>query len=128
MEGVIVHAEHTVREMPVVATVCICLLLFAMYAFILYGAYMEYTKDKDKKCALTLVVVFIFTLIFPGVLGLESIRQSRTVYNEKIVTVDESVGFNEFFRRFKIVSQDGSLYTVIEYPVLTEEDEVGGDE
>lgn len=38
----------------------------------------------------------------------------NTFHTEYKVTIDDSVGFNEFNNRYEIVSQDGDVYTVVE--------------
>lgn len=38
----------------------------------------------------------------------------NTFHTEYKITIDDSVSFNEFTERYKIISQDGDVYTVLD--------------
>lgn len=42
----------------------------------------------------------------------------NTFYTEYKVTIDDSVGFNEFNSRYEIISNDGDVYTVIDKELI----------
>lgn len=45
------------------------------------------------------------------------VSEYNTFHTEYMVTINDSVGFNEFNSRYEIVSTDGDIYTVIDRQV-----------
>lgn len=71
----------------------------------------------------TRITSIICTLIHCALVLLVAVGlcfEYNTFHTEYIVTIDDSVGFNEFTRQYEIVSQDGDVYTVIEKELADE--------
>lgn len=115
MEGVTILTEHLCR--PINGGTAIFVGLFAIV--LLIGAiffsreiYRKTTKTWKHKLVFGLGIALIVLI---GIAGLTSIYFNYAdTHIEYVVTIDDSVGFNEFFDKYEIVSQDGQLYTVKE--------------
>lgn len=125
MEGVIVHAEHVYRETPVGAVV----FIFVIAAVCIAWACLETIKEFRTKGGRRLLCAAMLaaTLLFLGVFCTSTLNSMFTIHTDKIVTIDDTVCFNEFFDRYEIVGQDGKLYTVRELPIEKIESEEAGD-
>ena len=121
MEGVIVHTEHVYRETPVGAAV----FIFVIAAVCIAWACFETIKELRTKGGRRLLCVAMFaaTLLFLGVFCTSTLNSMFTIHTDKIVTIDDTVYFNEFFDRYEIVDQDGKLYTVRELIIEETESE-----
>lgn len=60
----------------------------------------------------TLMIGVLTSMVAVGL-----VFEYNTFHTEYMVTINDSVGFNEFNSRYEIVSQDGDVYTVIEKDV-----------
>ena len=63
---------------------------------------------------LVLIIVHVGLILFVASLVYLVYIEYDKVYTSYNVSIDDSVGFNEFNKRYEIVSQDGDVYTVIE--------------
>lgn len=110
MDGVIIHAEHVYRESSLEIVIFLAILLIAMIAIFFLAALKAFQKkSKDKWFFFTMVIV---STVFSGVFFPMAVTDYQTIHKDYVVTVDDSVGFNEFNNTYEIISQDGSLYTV----------------
>ena len=119
MEGVIVHAQHIYRGESIFSVVCGALIICLAMAWFAIEV-MRGFKSSDSKRWVYMLLFFLYT-VFAGVTLANSINDAHAVYHDLVVTIDDTVGFNEFYDHYEIVSQDGSLYTVRE--IATEETE-----
>lgn len=44
----------------------------------------------------------------------DNFMQYNTTHMEYTITIDDSVGFNEFYDKYEVISVDGEKYRVIE--------------
>ena len=112
MNGVVVHAEHTYRGLPVATAVfifIIAVLLLALMAWRVVRAFQK--KDKDRWFFSGVAACVTAILFYVCVLATNDMF---TIHTDKIVTIDDTVYFNEFYDNYEIISQDGNLYTVRE--------------
>ena len=115
MSGVIIQAEKVYSDMSVFgATVLAALFATAMFALI-YATVSEF-KEKASGRWSTLLLSVLF-LLFGAVVCRGSFDAVNTIHTDLIVTVDDTVGFNEFNDRYMILSRNGDLYTVRELPI-----------
>lgn len=64
-----------------------------------------------------IVLVFLGALITATLFGttIEIYHRGKPIYNTSaLVTIDDSVNFNEFMKKYEILSANGDLYEVIE--------------
>lgn len=123
MDGVIIQTERIYRDLPVAAAMLFIVLLGAVLTWFLLNTIRFYKKNKGKRVlAVCLLIAMIISCV---VLSGLTLRRTMIIHNDLIVTIDDSVSFNEFNKNYKIVSRDGNLYTVrmLETEVTEAEDE-----
>ena len=64
-------------------------------------------KNTALFCTGIAVVLYIVFIGF-------EIKQYNTTHMEYTITIDDSVGFNEFYDKYEVISVDGEKYRVIE--------------
>lgn len=122
MNGVIVHTEHIYRAMPVENFVFVVVLLFGAVCFM---TMLYLRKLKEKKINTWYLHVLMAAFVTSAVaLVLLGVHQMKIIHKEQVVTIDDSVAFNEFFDHYEIISVDGNLYTVKEIEIEDTEPEV----
>ena len=106
MEGVQVLSEG-ICEGSITTGVMVALIGIALFILFLH---MIFTKDKSK-CdivgMLTVLCVSIFVIFFSGYV----IKNAPTQYK---VIIDDSVTLNEFNEMYRIIKQEGIIYTINE--------------
>lgn len=125
MEGVIIQTERVYRGMPVVVAAVLIVALAGFLTWFLLSTIRFCKRNKNNTAVLTacFAVAFVFCGLMTGLI----IRQVTTIHNDLIVTIDDSVGFNEFSEHYEIVSRDGNLYAVRELEIEEIEHEEAGD-
>lgn len=112
MNGVTIVQEHLCRVIELreligsgifVTLVCVAVLYFYWWAY-------HHGEDNKRLAIICSVLVIIVYAIF----WIAQINRYNITYNEYTVTVDDSVGLNEFLERYEIVSIDGDEYRVKE--------------
>lgn len=127
MEGVVVHAEHIYRETPIVATVSVVILTVCFLIWVAYQTIKCFKNKNDDRLELASTLIVAIAILVPLNVGM--IGSSCTVRNDLIVTIDDTVLFNEFYEHYEVVSQDDKLYTVRELSIEdTKSEEVGDNE
>ena len=124
MNGVTIHAEHIYRSMSVSAFVFVTVLFLAVsvYCIGMCAKGFRSTSNKRKKwIAGALMLLIIIAFLSLELLG---IHDMKVIHKEYVVTIDDSVFFNEFFDHYEIISIDGNLYTVKEIEPENTEPEV----
>lgn len=125
MGGVIVHAEHVYREVSLIGAAAVLIIASAIILALCCAVVTDFKKKASGRWRDLCILVFITILgVFGGVLA---VCGANEIHKDLIVTIDDSVGFNEFNDRYKIMSQDGNLYTVRELPIEETEPEEAGD-
>ena len=86
----------------------LCLLIRLNYKYNKYSG-----GTVNKKNIEILVCSIILTLLYVGywIIG---ISKYNTTHIEYIVIADDSVGLNEFYEKYEIISVDGNTFRVIE--------------
>ena len=104
MDGVTILKEYAWRDLSLLTFLPSMILLVALLIILCVNVY-EYIKTKYVGMALLIgALAFVIKMY-------ESCQPTYTRY---VVTVDDSVNFNEFANRYEIISNDGAMYTVQE--------------
>ena len=112
MNGVTIIVEHLCRVIGLSDLISVGLIVTAMFVGILMLFRWIYKNDKDTKTSATIGSIIIVILLALSWIAL--ISQYNTTHLEYTVEVDDTVGFNEFFDRYELVSVDGNEYRVKE--------------
>lgn len=124
MEGVVIQTERIYRGVPVAITAILmtaAALFLAMYLLRL----IQFCKKNKNQSVKAVCLYVVFTAVC--VVGsCYLVGQTMTIHNDLVVTIDDSVSFNEFYKHYEVVSKDGNLYTVRELAI--EESEAGDNE
>lgn len=112
MNGVTIIEEHLCRVVEFRELVGFGIFVTLLTAAALYFYWWAYNHTESNKmlsviCAVLVVVICI-------VFWIVQINRYNVTYKEYTVTVDNSVGLNEFLERYEIVSVDGDEYRVKE--------------
>ena len=113
MDGITIIAEHICRVIGfgeligtgILVTLLICGGLF-LYRFVHKTSTRKETKKITIVCSVLLIAMYIWFWAF-------QIDKYNTTHMEYTVTVDDSVSFNDFHKRYEIVSINGNEYRVI---------------
>ena len=112
MDGIIVHEECVVRQVPISASIFICAAVVGIAAYMVWLA-IDAVKKKNSNYVGTIVLASI-ELILCLVLLAGIIYKTNLFYRNLVVTISDDVGFNEFTSRYEIISKEGDLYTIRE--------------
>lgn len=118
MDGVTILTEASVRGTDLF-TVCVGWIGYAVLAVYFFVEILSLWKIKSgmwgKLLSVTLgiIIAFIFSVAISSFVYPNHVEY-QTIYTEYTVTIDDSVGFNEFYKHYEIISQDGNIYTVRE--------------
>lgn len=118
MEGVIIQTERVYRGVPVAFAVVLILAMAAFLTWLLLNT-IKFCKRNKNKIALC-SCIFAATLALCTALSGLAINGAMTIHKDLIITIDDSVGFNEFTELYEVISKDGNLYTVRELTNHTE--------
>jgi len=114
MDGITIIEQILYRETEfgsLVATIAIITLL--VIAGLLYFKFMykevsgKIFTNEIKTGSVLIVIAYILAFI-------SLIHSYNTTHMEYIITIDDSVSFNDFFDKYDIVSVDGDRYRVKE--------------
>lgn len=117
MNGMTILSEYTYRGKSTSECIifgCILILWIALIIIVCYKEYSFYKKykyttfSKENIFTLAIAVFLIFACV------VVCINEYNTFYTNYSVTIDDSVGFNEFHKNYEIVSKNGDVYTVRE--------------
>lgn len=125
MDGVVIHAEHVYRETPIVGTALIVVLTVVFLAWIVWNMIECFKQKSNDRWGVAFVLAFATVIL--GCLNIGMINSSCTILNDLVVTIDDTVCFNEFYEHYEVVSQDGKLYTVRELSIEETEPKEAGD-
>lgn len=113
MYGVNILSEMSVRGEELGVVVVWCLLTIV---YIVCGIWdnVEHWRYSGWGTRITSIICILIVGLLVLVIAVGLCVEYDTFHTEYEVTIDDSVGFNEFTNRYEIVSQDGDVYTVIE--------------
>ena len=114
MDGITILAKHFCRGIELEGLI-VNLIIFSLltaFALIFYVCVIKFTDDKLTKntafaCLVIAVLIFVWFVVF-------EIKQYHDTHMEYTITIDDSVGFNEFYNKYEIISVNDKEYRVIE--------------
>lgn len=120
LDGINILQEHFCRKVTlssVIFTSILVISLAVLYISILrFGTrkrlFGPATDSRSFKIFAVVSSVVLVCLVISCILTY--CRDYLTTWYEYSVTVNDSVGFNEFFDKYEIVSQDGDIYRIKE--------------
>lgn len=115
MEGVKIIETIVENGMPVSSVLCVAFACLFV-AFVAISDMLSTWKTKHHGYALGMVSVVVISILTIG-LAWHDNTSKRVSY---IVTVDNSVNFNEFINKYEIVARNGEKYTVRLLPSASE--------
>lgn len=111
IDGVTILATETIGNKGILLFVIgVCGFITLMF-FIL--AFIEIMKGNFGPVILLLLVSLLLGTTF-GVLLDEYRDYDEIKHVEHVVTIDDSVGFKEFYNKYEILGVNGDLYTIKE--------------
>lgn len=114
MDGVTVQAERIYSEVSTFGAVVTTVIFIAVLLVLCFVVVSEFKKKCSTKwqCLLMAMLIALFgTAVCYG-----AVSGAKTVHKDLIVTIDDSVKFNEFYRKYEVIDCSGHLYTVRELP------------
>jgi hypothetical protein len=113
MDGVTILSEMSVRGEDLWIVIAWWLLTIAYIACGIWDNVESWRYSEWRTRIVGIICsLMVGSLILVIAVGL--CTEYNTFHTEYEVTIDDSVGFNEFTDWYEIVSQDGDVYTVIE--------------
>jgi hypothetical protein len=86
------------------------LFIIVLLIILIVGAINTY---KEKSPSFILLIMSLSILILSGAFVIcDNINDYKTIYTDYKITIDDSVGFNEFYKNYEVVSKSGDVYTV----------------
>lgn len=112
MSGITIIAEHIYREatIPIILFVGIMLGALCIVETVLCKKLFIMSKHKISKVFCALFPIACITLSLVVMRGV--FQQYNTFHVQYTITVDDTVGFNEFFDNFRIITQNRNHYIV----------------
>lgn len=111
MDGVTILSEMSVRGENLGFVITWIILTIVLIASKIADTiiWWHYSELKTK---ITSIICTVIVCGLPLMIAVDLCRSYNTFHTEYKVTIDDSVGFNEFTSRYKILSNDGDVYTV----------------
>ena len=119
MDGVTILNEFSCRGVDASRFVAIIFMAVLMIGFVIYMFIDMWRCTGWIGRIFTTLVWFPFGAIVV-LSAIASYNDFTTFHTQYVVTIDDSVGYNEFTERYEITSQDGNVYTVRERENLNE--------
>ena len=99
----------TTTGMPIPIAI-LCAILIGAYMFSLTWAILQFVTTRKKGILLAIVCGCVFAG-FWGAVFLGTPKKEIVQYK---VTIDETVSFVEFHKKYEIIDQEGEIYTIQE--------------
>ena len=116
MNGVTILSEMSVRGEELWVVIAWVLLTIAYIVGAIWDN-VEYWHYSGWGTRITGIVGALIVGVLTSMVAVGLCDEYNTFHTEYKVTIDDSVGFNEFTECYKILSNDGDVYTVIEKQV-----------
>jgi hypothetical protein len=113
MDGVTILSEMSVRGESL-GIVMVWWLLTIAYIVVMIIDNVEHWHYSGWRSRIVSIICALMVSSLILMIAVCLCVEYSTFHTEYEVTIDDSVGFNEFTDRYKIVSKDCDVYTVIE--------------
>lgn len=114
MDGVIIQAERVYREVSAFGAMVTTVIFIAVLLLLCFVVVSEFKKKCSTRWKSLLMAVLM--ALFGTVVCYGAVNGAKTIHKDLIVTIDDSVKFNEFYRKYEVIYRSGQLYTVREIP------------
>ena len=119
MDGVTVLSEEVVKGSSP-ETVLILGTIFAIIVSFAFGGAVAELSDNNM-VAISITGILTFIIVLSCAIYLKPL-ETKGSYVKYKVTIDDSVSFNEFNAKYKVLKQDGQIFTVVEREVEDKDD------
>lgn len=93
------------------------ILISILFIALLFGTVIPLCIFLDEECNeprfLILSIIMLVLTCITCVIGREVKRNNVTQYQ---AIIDDSVSFNDFFEKYKVVDRNGDIFTIIDIP------------
>lgn len=114
MDGVTIIQTNVYRECSFPALLfCIIVISLACVAVIILFKILAGLSDSRVEKVKAFISAFIISAICMFGIA-DTIRQYNMIHTRYTVIIDDSVGFNEFYSKYKIIEQRGKHYIIEE--------------
>jgi hypothetical protein len=112
MDGVTILATSVYREIEFSGLAIIVLLFMALYIWFSWLSYDMY----ENYCVPRAVVVIGWLFVTAAITFMASdlYESYLTIHTDHLVTVNDTVGVNEFVTHYEVLKHEGTLFTVRE--------------
>ncbi len=121
MEGITILTEATgmgLKETFILILVHLLSILFSILVMVIGFEWLENKFDlKDWFYKIITVVGVISAICFCCFITYSCHNLLAEDYNSYKITIDDSVSFNEFNEKYKVLKQEGEIFTVVEREV-----------
>jgi len=119
VDGVTVLSEEVVKgSSPEI--VLILGTIFAIIVSFAFGGAVAVLSDNNT-VAISITDTFTFIIVLSCAIYFRPL-ESKGSYVKYKVTIDDSVSFNEFNAKYKVLKQEGKIFTVVEREVEDKDD------
>ena len=112
MEGITILSEQITRGCPIGLFVALCVLCICICGLVVLASLTVWGDESTPLVFKILISVLIFAMMFGLVIGLIELSTEMQLYTKYQITIDDTVGFNEFHSQYGIINQDGQIFTV----------------
>ena len=119
MDGVTILSEMSVREVEL-WKVIIWGIVTAVYVCYMILDHVEGWRYLSWPTRIVEIICTLMVFAIMSFVEIVFIYGYHTFKTEYKATIDDSVSFKEFNKRYEILSQDGDIYTVIEKELADE--------
>lgn len=116
MDGVTILSEMSVRGMELWKVIVWGIATIVYIVFMIWDN-VDHWRYSSWTTRIISIICTLMVFAFISMFEVAFIYGYNTFHAEYEVTIDDSVGFNEFNNRYEIISQDGDVYTVIDRQV-----------
>ena len=113
MDGVMILSEMSVRGEEL-GFVIAWVILTIGYIVVAIWDNVEQWHYSGWGTRIMSIIVTLMIGALTSIIAIGLCHEYNTFHTEYKVIIDDSVGFNEFTERYKIISNDGDVYTVVE--------------
>ena len=113
VDGVAILTTHVYRTAELWETIFGSVLIFLMIGLLWLATWIAIAANSNHETLIGIILAVCWLAAFVGI-EFAIWNDYMTIYTDHIVTIDDTVNFNEFSERYEVISQDGALYTIRE--------------
>ena len=113
MDGITIVEQLMYRGIEIGGLIAILFIITSLSILYLVIGIIIYRRT-DKSTKITIRYCSIITIIINVIIWYCLIDSYNNIHVEYKVIIDDSVGFNEFYEKYEIISINGNIYTIAE--------------